>query len=122
MIVEGIVFRVVTESHPGCPKLAAAGADKIRTEFLANDLEPWEWALERAAAFRFPHYEDAQNAAKLVGPHCHARVVSPDSESLPERLRPRPDLPGPPAKVEIPKIKMDRRRLAEIRRDPVEKE
>jgi hypothetical protein len=122
LIVEGIVFRVVTESHPGCPKLAAAGADKIRTEFLANDIEPWEWALERAAAFCFPHYEDAQNAAKLIGPHCHARVVSPKSESLPERLRPRLELSAPHTKVAIPKIKMDPRRLAEIRRDPVEKE
>lgn len=133
MIVGGNVFRVVTPSHPGCPKLDAAGAPCIRTEYLANCCEPWEWTAKKEAAHFFARHLDAENAAAAVGSRCHACVARPpDAERLPERLQPLPSSTAAPAvrpvarrararkkaAAAIPRI--DPFRLAQLRRDPVE--
>lgn len=68
----GKVFRVVTENHPGCPVLAAAGAALIRTEYVTG-VNPLAWGLDRAAAFFFPNHLDAVAIAKDI-PHAHATV------------------------------------------------
>jgi hypothetical protein len=98
LIVGGIVFRVVTPNHPGCPKLDKAGAPAIRTEYLASFKEPWAWCLEEKDAHFFTHHLDAVNTAKLIGTRCHPGVAyPPESERvlIPERLQPLPQPVAP---------------------------
>lgn len=131
MIVGGVVFRVVTPNHPGCPTIDAAGAPPIRTEYLASDKEPWTWALTRDDAHFFTRHLDAETVAKRIVGLCHAAVAPPPNQNVvPERLRPRPELMPPPwpsaRRPRTPKnskstaIKMDPVRAAQCLRDPVE--
>lgn len=127
MVVGGIVFRVVTPNYPGDPALDAAGAPSIRTEYLATDREPWSWTLEKGAAFFFAFHLDAENAAKAIGPHCHASVQAPLAQMrIPERLQPRCDDSSETSRPPLCRRKkksvsgVDAFRVAQCRRDPVE--
>lgn len=119
----GIVFRVVTPAYPGDPSLDLAGAPIIRTEYLANDKEPWTWVLTKGEAFVFMHHLDAENAAKLISPRCHASTVRPPDEGfLPERLQPLPEPVAraviTPRRRKIAPARIDHFRAAQCRRDP----
>jgi hypothetical protein len=128
LIVGGIVFRVVTPSHPGDPKLDKAGAPPIRTEWLADDAKPWEWTIYREGAYFFETHLNAEIVAKEI-PHCHASVATPRNQaSIPERLKAIPESVLPPSIVPAAraprpakkKMQIDPFREAQCRRDPVE--
>jgi hypothetical protein len=92
MIVEGIIFRVVTANHPGDPALDHAGP--IRTEYLATPDEPWTWCLKKDEAFKFTTHSAAETLAGKIGPRCHVSTVTPDDGAIPEYLR--SGIGGPP--------------------------
>jgi hypothetical protein len=100
LIVEGLVFRVVTASSPGDPSLKEFGC--VRTEFLAWD---FGWTCDRDQALRFPTHLAANLFA--AEQQWHAMVVSPPLNTIPEQLAPAtppalqvlpPPLPAPARK------------------------
>jgi hypothetical protein len=122
LIVGGIVFRVVTASHPGDPKLDEAGAPPIRTEYLLSD-DPESWTMVRDKAFIFETHLVAEIVAKKLGGRCHVSVAAPrELKSISEQLRPRPEASVTAAADRKSKIRIDPFRAAQCRRDPVEVE
>lgn len=100
MIVEGLVFRVVTASHPGDPSLEEFGC--VRTEFLGWN---FGWTCDRDRALRFPTHLSANVFAHERG--WHAMVVAAPAQSVPEQLAtvallevlpPATLLPAPPVR------------------------
>lgn len=83
MIVEGLVFRVVTSSHPGDPALEEFGCP--RTEYVYST-DPLRWTVKRDEALRFPTHRDSEKFAEQY--HFHASVAGASEDSIPERLRP----------------------------------
>jgi hypothetical protein len=84
LIVEGLVFRVVTDSHPGDPALAQFGCP--RTEYLLSP-EPIAWTGSRDKAHRFLTHMEAERFAHPN--RWHAVVADATKASfVPERLRP----------------------------------
>jgi hypothetical protein len=93
LIVEGLVFRVVTASHPGDPSLEEFGCP--RTEYLLTP-DPIAWTCNRDLAHRFGTHRAAE---ELAHPNRWHAVVAEATKThlVPERLRPLPSFESLPA-------------------------